>query len=193
MINKCWKKASHWNKNIDPFSQICVGYCAYASINSVLSVIFKHKIFLQYPHKPSGISLNTMYHTLNKCMDHVLIKKNSQNVNICIEEIQLTNDISLQQFVNMTKELDNGNIFYIANFNRSPLFFCNDSILYRFWWWLRGGHFSPIVGFLFNEDNHNQMFVLIADCNQQYGNYMVPVDRLYQAIRSKNQIGTRKI
>lgn len=190
LLNKCWEKASKWNKDIDVFSQICVGYCAYASINSVLSVIFQQKIFLQYPRKPSGISLNAMYNTLNKCIDNILIKEKAQNIGISIQKIELRDDICLQQFINMIKELDNSNIFYIANFNRSPLFHCNRWILHRFWWWLRGGHFSPIIGYI--HDDNNKMFVLIADVNQQYGNYLVPVDRLYQAVRAKNQIGARR-
>ena len=36
------------------------------------------------------------------------------------------------------------------------------------------------------------MFALISDCKHKYGGYMVPVDRLFEAVRSKDPIAIRR-
>ena len=98
--------------------------------------------------------------------------------------------MTLQEFECMIKELDSDNIYYIVNLSRMPLFACNYSIWYRVYVWFAGGHFSPIIGYIY--DKSDKMWVLIADCNKKYGDYMVSIDRLYEATRCKTPIATSR-
>ena len=75
----------------------------------------------------------------------------------------------------MVNSLNDPNIRLLANFHRSPLFFSDKSFFFK----LRKiflGHWSPVVAYLENED-----LVLVLDVDQEYGAYLVPLERLYEA------------
>ena len=77
--------------------------------------------------------------------------------------------------------------YLIANFNRAPLWFSDGCLVKRFWNWLIGGHFAPIISYV--DDNNDNMHVLIADVNKDYGNYLIPVERLFNAIQCRESGG----
>ena len=99
--------------------------------------------------------------------------------------------MTLEQFTLLIKELDNKNIYYISNFNRAPLFHCHHLCFYRYLWWMRGGHFSPIIGYIYDE-KEQEIFVLIADTNSSYAHYMIPTHRLYAATKCKQINGKHR-
>eukprot|EP01084_Bolivina_argentea_P135638 238979_1 len=194
LIETCWNKMEsmdkQWNKE-HLFDQVTIGFCAYACINSILSCIFDREVFLEYPSKPTPMSLDMMYRTINDVVlnDSFVNDEFGDMVeNVLMQKIEMndTSNISLKQFENMIKQIGQNKdkyIYYVVNFNRAPLFQCNLSHIYRFGWWLRGGHFSPIIGYTY--DDNDDMFVLISDANAEYGEYLVRIDRLYQATKCK--------
>ena len=48
-------------------------------------------------------------------------------------------------------------------------------------WISNHGYFSPIIGI--HKDENDDLYALVFDVNQDYGNYLVPLERMYQAIK----------
>ena len=202
LINKCMEKVStHWNLERDVQDQHTEGYCAFAAMNSVLSSIFDGKLYLEMPEFPRPTALQTMCDTLSShVVDNVSVKQDFPN--IIIESIKVIyinpSEISLNDFEKLMKETnpnnndynDNKYVYYIANFNRTPLFFCNYSWFARWRKWLFSGHFSPIVSYCNDNDT---MYLLIGDVNRKkYGNYLARSDRLYEALACQEYGGRRR-
>ena len=88
LINKCWEKAMDWNKNMDMFDQLTVGYCSYASMNCILANIFNQTVFLRCPNKPRPMSLNRMYETLiNSVLNHPKVENMARNIGLAFRNL----------------------------------------------------------------------------------------------------------
>jgi hypothetical protein len=73
-------------------------------------------------------------------------------------------DLTLDQFRNEMRSVNDPRKRYVANFHRGPLFG-------------RGhGHFSPLLAYLPDRD-----LVLVGDVNSEYRPFLVSVDRLWRA------------
>eukprot|EP01084_Bolivina_argentea_P112104 199965_1 len=202
LMEICWNKVNtRWNKTHDVFDQVMEGYCAFATMNSVLSSIYKQRLYLEYPVKIKALTLNQMQTILtNNILNDQSIKNDFPNIKIeSFDVIIMEPDyISLSQFENMIKEIDtihNANdklgkeVYFIANFNRAPLFFCNYGWIQRWKKWIWTGHFSPIISYCYED---NTMYILIGDVNSKYGNYLVRSDRLYEAMKCRQITKTRR-
>merc|ERR1712228_17280 len=201
LLTECWSKVKNdgrWDQEHDTLDQIVPGYCGFATINCLLSASYKQRVFLKYPTATKPISLTQMRDIIvEQIMNDKTLENEISDIRIVsVEAIRMNpNEISLNDFEGMIKELDTVNvvsddegkwqeiIYYGGNFSRQPLFFCNlTSLRKRFLTWLIGGHFSPIITYCY--DTNNEMYVLIADTNRdRYGNWLVRVDRLYEAMK----------
>jgi hypothetical protein len=90
----------------------------------------------------------------------VLRKKTGHNVTVL-------RDLTLDQFREELKHVNDPARRYTVNFTRGPLFGRG------------GGHHSPIGGYLEAED-----LVLVLDVNAKYKPWLVPTERLYQAMNT---------
>ena len=210
LLNKCWNKVNDeanvkWDESHDVFDQIAEGFCAFASMNSVLSSIYKQRLYLQYPPLPRPLTLEAIKNILteNIVKDERVIN-DFPNIKIHSIDIVIMDPmiIKLNDFEKMIKDIDvinelqdeTGNkwqviTYYICNFCRAPLFFCNYPTMKRFWKFIAGGHFSPIISYCY--DDNNIMYILIADVNRSYNDYLVRSDRLYEGMAAK-QISSKR-
>ena len=83
--------------------------------------------------------------------------------------------LTLEEFRQRLRETNDPHYRFIANFLRSPLFYCDSGNGMQFRK-LFGGHFSPIAGYLEDED-----LALVLDVNRKFGFWLVPAPRLYEA------------
>ncbi|MFL5349084.1 MAG: phytochelatin synthase family protein [Hyalangium sp.] len=79
--------------------------------------------------------------------------------------VQVLRGLSLEEFRQHLRHVNEPQRRYIINFDRGPLF------------GTVGGHHSPIAGYLEQED-----LVLVLDVNEKYRPWLVPTERLYQAM-----------
>jgi hypothetical protein len=80
-------------------------------------------------------------------------------------QVQVLRGLSLEEFREHLRHANAPERRYIINFDRGPLF------------GKVGGHHSPIAGYLEQED-----LVLVLDVNENYRPWLVPTERLYQAM-----------
>ena len=80
-------------------------------------------------------------------------------------KVTLLRDLSLAQFRDELKRVNDPKLRYTVNFQRAPLFAKG------------GGHHSPIAGYLEPED-----LVLVLDVNENYKPWLVKSERLFQAV-----------
>ncbi|HKY39490.1 MAG TPA: phytochelatin synthase family protein [Polyangiaceae bacterium] len=80
-------------------------------------------------------------------------------------KVTLLRDLSLQQFREELRHVNELGRRYIVNFQRAPLFAQG------------GGHHSPIAGYLEVED-----LVLVLDVNEKFKPWLVKADRLFKAV-----------
>lgn len=79
--------------------------------------------------------------------------------------VRVLRGLSLDEFRQHLRQANTPQRRYIINFDRGPLF------------GTAGGHHSPIAGYLEQED-----LVLVLDVNERYRPWLVPAERLYQAM-----------
>jgi hypothetical protein len=80
-------------------------------------------------------------------------------------KVTLLRDLSLPQFREELRHVNDLGRRYIVNFQRAPLFAQG------------GGHHSPIAGYLEAED-----LVLVLDVNEKFKPWLVKADRLFKAV-----------
>jgi hypothetical protein len=80
-------------------------------------------------------------------------------------QVQVLRGLSLEEFREHLRHVNAPERRYIINFDRGPLF---GNV---------GGHHSPIAGYLEEQD-----LVLVLDVNERYRPWLVPAERLYQAM-----------
>lgn len=206
LINKM-NSNKHFEFNIDKNMVWSVdkGYSGFAALNTILSSIFNNSLFVKFPKKPIKISLNDIKHLIH----HKIINDSYLNLRK-FPKIKLNVDIidnkqmNLKRFktliqkmdINNYKDKDNDNkyirTYYIANFNKQPLFYCNKKIYGSFKRMKKfvseHGYFSPIIGY---HESEKSVYALLLDVNQDYGNYLVPIERMYQSIKYKDHNGNQ--
>jgi hypothetical protein len=89
-------------------------------------------------------------------------------------KVTVLRDLTVDQLRDELKHANDPNRRYIANFHRGPLFGKG------------GGHFSPVGGFLEDADA-----VFVLDVNQSYGPWLVPLERLQQAMNTRDRTSGR--
>jgi hypothetical protein len=80
-------------------------------------------------------------------------------------KVTVLRDLDLTAFREHLSHVNDPARRYIINFSRGPLFGTG------------GGHHSPIIGYLSQED-----LVLVLDVNQKYGPWLVKPERLYESM-----------
>jgi hypothetical protein len=80
-------------------------------------------------------------------------------------KVTVLRDLSLAQFRDELRRVNDPKLRYIVNFQRAPLFAQG------------GGHHSPLAAYLEPED-----LVLVLDVNEKYKPWLVKSERLFQAV-----------
>jgi hypothetical protein len=91
------------------------------------------------------------------------------------KHVDVLRDIDLATFRRELAHANDPSRRYIINFHRGPLFGTG------------GGHFSPIAGYLESAD-----LVLVLDVNRKYQPWLVPTERLFQAMDTVDRSAGRK-
>ena len=111
LLRECWQRASaRWQKE-DVFDQVVEGFCAFASINCVLSAIFERAYFLQFPRKAGPMTMQQMAEVLTlKLVEDDTVKSEFGDVEI--EDIGVVlmepDKVSLSDFERMIEEMSGG-------------------------------------------------------------------------------------
>ncbi len=164
------------------------GYCGVASLNTVLlslpdldcervSPRVRVAAPLAFPERPHAMSLDELTRALVDALHQreVPVRKVSAvdrfaNLDEFRRVLQLANDPEHR---------------LIANFLRTPLFYSDqDCEVQRRR--IYGGHFSPIGGYLPEED-----LVLVLDVNAQFGFWLTPSARLFEACGTRDPTSGR--
>ncbi|KAI9013481.1 hypothetical protein DFJ74DRAFT_682282 [Hyaloraphidium curvatum] len=168
------------------FQHICYqpisGYCGYATINSVLaSISFMatgtvntgdpfHVGILAYPPVPGYVSVPTMLDLLRRVQREVPMA--------LIANVEDLTKLDKEAFLaEIRTGMSSPRFRHIVCFHRYPLFFGDPSATDA----ERAAgrmkvHWSPVLSYLQGED-----LVGIADVNQDFGTYLVPPERLWDA------------
>merc|ERR1711972_1189043 len=81
--------------------------------------------------------------------------------------------------------------YYIVQMNKQPLFYCDKGsfgLVNRVKRWVsEHGHFSVILGSCKGENEHE--CVMVVDGDSKFGEYMVAVERLHEAVRCRDHKG----
>jgi hypothetical protein len=91
------------------------------------------------------------------------------------KRVTVLRDLTLEQFRAEMARTNDPKLRYIVNFHRGPLFARG------------GGHHSPIGGYLTDHD-----LVLVVDVNRQYGAWLVPTARLFEAVDTVDKSSGKK-
>jgi Phytochelatin synthase len=90
-------------------------------------------------------------------------------------KVTVLRDLSLPEFRAEVARANDPALRYIVNFHRGPLFATG------------GGHHSPIGGYLADRD-----LVLVVDVNKKYQPWLVPTERLYEAVSTVDKATGKK-
>lgn len=91
------------------------------------------------------------------------------------QPVTVLRDLTLETFRQHIAQANDTNRRYIINFHRGPL------------WGSGHGHFSPILGYLAEED-----LVFVGDVNRDFQPFLVPTQRLYEAMDTIDSDGNLK-
>eukprot|EP00899_Mesostigma_viride_P013654 jgi/Mesvir1/2228/Mv14005-RA.1 len=151
------------------------GFCALASVNTALCSL-PGMPMLPLPRMPGPLSLTQLRDFLEEklAMDAPLV------VIEAIEAEHLTLPAFRQLCADELSNPRKGTSRLLANFHRTPLFFSDRSALVRTLK-LASGHWSPLGAYLPEKD-----LVLVMDVNEKYGSYLVPCERLWLAVRTRD-------
>jgi hypothetical protein len=90
-------------------------------------------------------------------------------------QVSVVRDLDLSAFREHLRRTNDPSLRYVVNFSRGPLF--GDG----------GGHFSPIAGYLSEQD-----LVLVLDVNAAYRPWLVRAERLYEAVNTLDRGAGKK-
>jgi hypothetical protein len=91
------------------------------------------------------------------------------------KRVTILRDLDLAAFREQLRQSNDPARRYVINFTRGPLFATG------------GGHFSPIAGYLVDED-----LVFVLDVNKKYGPWLVKSERLLQAMNTLDASAKKK-
>jgi len=146
------------------------GYCGAASLANVMrSVNPAHKV--QFGPFPRPYVVQRLAELLTGLLQEEAVQ---------FKRVEVLPLMQLDEFRQVMRRVNDPAYRFIANFYRLPLFFAKAP------WYVRlrkvfSGHFSPVVAYLPDED-----LVAILDVNQSYGTYLVPTERFWEAVQSKD-------
>jgi len=170
-------------------------HSASASLNSILSSIYNQSMFMQFPSKRGRVSLLDIHELIQHKIlgDFQVDIRRFPKIKVEVEVIDCEY-MGLKRFRELVTNQEEDpfvRTYYIAEMNRQPLFYCDGD---RYGvadrvnrWVLEHGYFSVIVGSHTNDDG--KAYVMMADGDCQYGDYMVAVDRLHDAVQLRNHRG----
>jgi len=179
LLEKAWSlPTSQIYKKNSVMYQPRSGLCGHASLNNVLQSIDLSP--LDYP-RMRPFSLNGLRDFAHESIHEKLKLHSSDKKQPQIESVEAFPSYSYEDFRNMLKtQVNNPKYRFIANFLRTPLFFCDRGLLYSIRK-VMNGHFSPVIAYLEEED-----MVLILDTNSTFKTYLCPVERLFHGCNSRD-------
>lgn len=153
------------------------GYCGYATLNTVFA-----SIAVQQNKFPLDNGILHYYQT-NYISDHamMLLLDQLKSKHILSEQLGIARYENLcgadyNIFLSHIHQLNNPQYRYIMYWHRSPLFFCDSTIDKRYQYQTTV-HWSPIVSY----DKSNNL-VMVLDVNEDYSEFLVTPERLYDAV-----------
>jgi len=150
------------------------GYCGSATQRSVLrSIPQVSEIAFEIPPTKSGRSSAEKW-----------AKTTDETTNGYTQCTVVYGSDGYDAFISAIKKVNDPKYRVAVNFLRSPLFEFNKP------WWLPvnyvlglfGGHFSPCIGYL-----EDQNLVAIFDVNHNYSTFLIDAKRLYEAVATHDQ------
>jgi len=153
------------------FYQPVEGYCGHATVNTVLQSINQKPLPLPKIIRP--FSLSGL---------RVFLEGNVLPSTPSIQSVQeVSGSATYSEFLSVLRDLERPDVRLMCNFLRLPLFFADQPRFIDRAKTILNGHWSPLVSVLWDDG-----LVLIADVNESYGPYLVPLPRLYQAVHTRD-------
>lgn len=150
------------------------GYCGQSSLLNLIRSIPTRSHLFQLPARPAPMEAAEVR--------NMLVALQEFDPALRIKAASFLGPLTLAEFRAQMHDVNNPAVRIVANFLRAPLFF-NDPddakkvpLLLR----LFGGHWSPLGAYLAEED-----LVLVLDTNEQYAKYLVPTQRLWEAVTTR--------
>jgi hypothetical protein len=158
------------------------GYCAGATRRCILKSFSKFPSYLVPPQEEGGESNPDKWRA---SIEKLAQENNNKDIVPDIHVEVVRGDVSFPEFLKTLEKVNDENTRVAVNYLRPALFGFK-----RPRWFpghltlgLLGGHFSPIVGILKNEDD--DPLVAVFDVNHKYGGtYLVPASRLYESVKA---------
>jgi len=171
------------------------GYSAFASLNSILSAIYGQSLFVQFPSKPRKTSLRDLYEVIQSKIvgDFEVDIQRFPRIKVEVELIdcEFMGYRRFRALVTANDEDHYVRTFFIAQFNKQPLFYCDGSshgLAERVRRWVaERGYFSAIIGS--HTEQNGECFVLAMDCDPKVEGHLVPAHRMHEAIQCRDLRG----
>jgi len=163
------------------------GFCGHATISNGVFSIPPHDKFVVMPPTavPMGVAeMKEFCQNLCKAPATTNGTEKSGNGCLCTAVESFTDNLTYEKFMEIVRSSNDSRYRLLANFMRGPLFFCDSNVQVDFFMKYMSGHWSPIAGYLEEED-----LVFVLDVNEKYGAYLVPSRRMYESVNTKDLMG----
>jgi len=193
LLTQVWSQSNYREALV--FYQPVEGYCAHATVNTFLASIpiptpsegdgrstgGELRYCLALPKLPRPYSLPSLF--------RFITTQAAQVTGGIIRRVELIpGTLSLDEFQAVIAEANRSDIRILANFHRLPLFFADSGSCKRYRK-MFAGHWSPVGAYLppsSSPEIGDHGALLLIDVNRSYGSYVVNVDRLWEAVSTRD-------
>jgi len=193
LMRRAWHQST-FSENLI-FYQPREGYCGMATVNSFLA-----SLPVPAPVPPDVTNLNYCL-PLSKLprpyslggLFRIITTEAARITGGAIRTVEsIPGNVDVRDLAAILADANKPNVRILANFLRLPLFFADQNSCKRMKK-LFGGHWSPIGAYLPPVSDTDALLptssygaVLLLDVNPSYGPYLVPVDRFWEAINTRD-------
>jgi len=178
------------------FYQPREGYCAHATVNTFLQSLPLPpssslsgtpilepplRYCLALPKLPRPYSLSSLFRFITTQIDGI--------AGGAIRQVELIpGTMSVEDFQAVIQDANRADVRILANFHRLPLFFA-DRPTWKRYMKVFAGHWSPVGAYIAPTPTNGvgpHGALLLIDVNQSYGSYIVDVERLWEAVCTRD-------